>query len=131
MASVAGHPASGGPAVRPWPIVLLLAGCALEPPVDQPLVPVPVEYPQWWHEVESCVGRSGDFNRVEWYVADLATTREEAGVTYGKQVWIDHGFLNHQMVVKHEMYHVLGGDGDHSEPEWRACHLTWDSQIAG
>lgn len=34
------------------------------------LDPVPPEYSLWYAEVESCLGRQGNFSVVSWYVAD-------------------------------------------------------------
>jgi hypothetical protein len=105
--------------------LLLLFGCALEPPTDTPISPPPT-YRQWWHEVETCVGRQGDFDLVEWYEADLSD-RGLSGVSYGRKVFIEPRFRDHPTVVKHEMFHVLGGDRGHRDPHWKTCHLTWGS----
>jgi hypothetical protein len=105
--------------------LLLLLGCSLEPPTDTPISPPPT-YRQWWHEVETCVGRQGDFNRVEWYVADLRSGGH-AGHADGYTIWLDPDFTGHPLVVKHEIFHVLGGDRGHRDPEWITCHLKWGS----
>jgi hypothetical protein len=109
--------------------LLLLAACAVEPATDTPISPTPSLYREWWSEVETCVRRQGSFDRVRWFEADLAS-QGKAGYRVGNTIWLDHGFTQHELVVKHEIFHVLGGSGDHHEPEWQRCHLTWESNNA-
>lgn len=72
--------------------------------------------------MEACTHRHGDFDKVHWFETDLASGGR-AGYTLGKDVWLDHDWKNERLAVAHESFHVLGGSGDHHEPEWKLCNL--------
>ena len=87
----------------------------------------PEEYRGWWETVEACSSRSGDFDLVRWYQADVL-------VIGGKDVsgsWepphditVAKTAKGNAFVVHHEMLHdLLRGDPDHEHEAWSHCDL--------
>lgn len=112
-------------------IVVTAAGAMLrcivpsEPPLPrgavamQPLRP----YAFWWEMTERCSGRSGDFDRVQWYVMPNATAFEIRGREYngywfpqdGGSIVLAEGSTHAGPLVRHEMLHaLLGGPAGHN-----------------
>lgn len=122
--------------------VALASSCStLDPSASLPRGAVPMEapalYEQWWEATESCAGVGGSFGRVEWFVVPGVSSFEtEAGEKVGlwvktgerRQIVISEGYLEHEMVVRHEMLHDLLSREGHPEPYFAEfCHLTWES----
>lgn len=106
--------------MRSLALVLGLAGCSiLGPDMDavdhRPLEPLPESYPRWYAATEACLGRSGDFGVVRWFVAEsLAVNgREVAGVVrLPHAITMRRGFVDDEVAVRHEMVHEILGRGD-------------------
>jgi len=92
----------------------------------EPLEPLPV-YVEWWAATETCSGQRSDLGAIKWYTA--LTIATEVAVARGvwvppHEITIVRGFEDDEVTVRHEMLHdLLGGDSDHTEPEWAACGL--------
>lgn len=127
-------------------IALIALGCAPAPFSPNALldgaVPfsAPTEYRSWWASTEACSGRTGDFESIEWYTVPGASMDTDIGEKVG--FWARHDglstitiagdYLDHELVIRHEMLHeLLGRDGHPDEYFVARCGLTWDSwQVA-
>lgn len=97
----------------------------------------PVTYEAWWEATEACAGLGGSFGRVEWFVVPgVSSFPTEVGEKVGlwvksgerRQIIIAEGYLEHEMVVRHEMLHDLLSREGHPEPYFaEMCHLTWET----
>ena len=120
-------------------LVALVSSCAtLSPgeslPTGAQPVEAPVEYAAWWSATESCSQLSGSYDRVEWYVVPgVSSFPTEVGEKVGlwirsgsrRQIVIAERYLEHEMVVRHEMLHALMKRGTHpSQMFVGACHLA-------
>ncbi len=103
--------------------LLALVGCAVEPPADQPLTPLPA-YPAWYQEVETCAGERGDYGGLRFFLLDADDPH--GGITFGQDIWLRYADSQSRLVVEHEMLHSLIGDGDHGDPRWVGCGLHPD-----
>jgi hypothetical protein len=103
-------------------LVSLLVGCEtpVEPPAPADLVAFnpPRRFAAWWQLVESCAGRTGDFNAVRWYIAPDAHELRVGGEDFQGYWWsrgnrialAEHWRFDGQL-VRHEMLHALVGSG--------------------
>lgn len=89
----------------------------------------PDRYAVWYAEMEACVGRRGNYDKVRWFVLDSTIAARHA--MYG--VWQPpHGIylalpaVASEAVVRHEMVHDLIGAG-HPVPPFDACAPRWPS----
>lgn len=113
--------------------LLLMLGCAS--PLDvqgaSPFTPPPV-FAEYWREIETCSGLSGDWRRVEWYVVPAGQIVWDG--THYSGVWqpphtiyISDVVLEHldryATTVKHEMLHDLRGRGGHP-PVFETCGVN-------
>jgi len=123
-------------------LLATLAACeVLGPPSPLPdnaqALATPPEYRDWWTATEQCSGRQGRFDAIRWYVVPGAKTLSTSN---GPKVgWWSHSrdgnriilageFVKSELVVRHEMLHVLLDRGGHpSEYFQSACQLTWDT----
>jgi hypothetical protein len=77
-----------------------------------PMQPMAV-YTLWWSFVEECSARSGDFNRVRWYVVPGAESiPTEIGSVQGmwlsgNRIVVAGKSVRHGPLVRHEMLHAL------------------------
>lgn len=122
--------------------VALATSCSTVSPSDSlPVGAVPMEapvlYQQWWEATEACAALDGSFERVEWFVVPGASSfPTEAGEKVGlwvksgerRQIIVAEGYLEHEMVVRHEMLHDLLSREGHPEPYFaERCQLTWET----
>lgn len=93
----------------------------------------PPEYVEIWHEVERCLGRTYDINRVRFYmvVADSFNTIQcDGGRCFGKYEPREHSlyfpvpFLGSVILLKHEFIHALGVQFHPPEPFLRCADWT-------
>jgi hypothetical protein len=116
-----------------WLVPLFaVAGCAFEPTGDEPMN-APAVYRQWWAKTEECSGRKGDFERIRWYEIPGHAFDCPSGRCVGRwqsdgRIIVAGDWLQHEMVVRHEMLHALIGHTGHPDLEFRQeCRLTWDT----
>jgi hypothetical protein len=100
-------------------VLVLLVGCAVEPPTDYPLTPHP-EYRVWWKQMEACSGRRGNYDAIRRYEMESKTKR---GHYEDRNIWIHYWHVDDRETVAHEELHALGVRG-HSGPEWGWCRIT-------
>lgn len=122
--------------MKPTPIVALLACLACREPLSvqgaEPFDP-PASFAGWWHEMEVCSGRSGDWRRVMWFLVDTLAlgSHDKLGVwAHPHSIYLLRHVAVHtdglppwqpwaQTVVKHEMLHDMAGP-DHG-PAFGRC----------
>jgi hypothetical protein len=107
------------------------------PPSAQLVAAPPETYREWWAKTEACSGRSGDFNRIQWYVVpDAQTFNTDAGEKVGLwthsnagvRIIIAGDYAASELVVRHEMLHaLLDREGHPQEYFHDRCGLTWDT----
>jgi hypothetical protein len=100
----------------------------------------PTEYRSWWASTESCSGISGDFDQIAWYtVPGVSTMGTDIGEKVGiwayqdgqSTITIAGEYVQHELVVRHEMLHeLLGREGHPDEYFVARCGLTWESWSA-
>lgn len=101
-------------------------------PEGEPL-PAPEAYRTWWRETEACAGRTGNFERVRWFVregSDFAcpTGRCVGRWESGHRIYVARRWQHHPLVIRHEMLHAILGTGDHPAEHFvTRCGLTWES----
>jgi hypothetical protein len=89
------------------------------------LDPLPVSYQTWWHEVEACSGKTGNFNAIAWYYIpnvhwfDVGSTPTVLGFWQPSRHSITLAGLqiNNAYLVRHEALHVILNTVDHP-PEY-------------
>lgn len=122
---------------------LAASGCAgFEPsPSELPSfsvrIPAPEKFQSWHASTESCSGLAADFQTVEWYVVpDVDSFLVDGAPRVGmwqrvggrSQIIIAGNYLDHEMVVRHEiLHHLLGREGHPSDLFVEKCQLTWES----
>lgn len=118
--------------------LLALAACSFEPSeLGAVRFDPPPSYRAMWARAESCTGRAGDFDRIQWWVVpgvelfeyDPQQPRSD-GLYHsgGPSITLAGGVLSHPMVVRHEMLHALGFGSDHPTVPFRdPCRATWGS----
>jgi hypothetical protein len=107
-------------------VALVFAAARCSSPTDSlpsgavPLNP-PAIYETWWHEVEQCSGKTGDFAAISWYYVPgqgdftVGSNPDIVGVwqashhsiTLAQSVW------ENAEVVRHEELHAILQRGDH------------------
>jgi len=101
----------------------------------------PPSYSVWWERTEACSHMEGDMGRVAWFVVPgVRTFPTESGekVGYwsrtrsGTQIIVAGEYMQHELVVSHEILHELLGREGHPEDYFRdMCKLTWDTFSEG
>lgn len=87
----------------------------------------PTSYRAWWAATETCSGRSGRVERIEWFLATSIVSN--GALAFGAwtpphQIVIVSGFENDETIVRHEMLHdLLDGDSEHRARAWTTCDL--------
>ena len=126
---------------------LALAGCGggdlpTEPAADGAvrLDPTPDTYQGWWHEVEACSGKLGDFNAISWYYVpnvNWFTVGSDATVIGYWQpsrhsITLAGLSVNDAYLVRHEALHVILNTVQHP-PEYfeQKCASAVVRPIAG
>jgi hypothetical protein len=108
--------------------LLLLAGCAFEPPSGERFAP-PAEYRAWWDSAQACSGRQGRFDELHFLVVEGYSFDcpggECAGYTKGQTITLASEWTGTELVVKHEMIHALGVDGHPDVPFVTPCRAVW------
>jgi len=114
---------------RIW-LAVLLTGCAFMPEDAVPFEP-PALYHDLWDSAQACTGRRGDFSQLRFFVVEgisFDTPQGPAtGWTEGTTITLASEWVDHPLVVKHELIHALGIDGHPYVPFVDPCHATWDS----
>ncbi len=107
-------------------------GCGFEPLGASTWAP-PATYETWWQRTQECSGRTGDFSAVKWFVVRGKTFECPSGTCVarwepGQRIYIASDYVNHELVVRHEMLHALLDRPGHPNPPFAAgCQLTWES----
>lgn len=106
-------------------------------PVGAVALSAPAIYREWHQSTEACSGLAGSFSTIQFYVVPgVSTFSTEDGPKVGlwtrvgkiNRIVIAGDYLEHEMVVRHEMLHgLLGREGHPPEYFVDRCHLTWDS----
>jgi hypothetical protein len=125
-------------------LLIPLLGCTTEPTSALPegaqaFVP-PAEYQAWWVSTEGCSAIQGNIGRIKWYVVPGVSTfptseGEKVGIRIKSgddiRIVIAGNYVEHEMVVRHEMLHALLNRAGHP-PEYfqDRCHLTWETWAA-
>lgn len=123
------------PARAGW-VLVALAGCAFEPTGDRPFDPPP-EFREWFARTEACSGRTGDFDRIRWYVVDGESFPCPGGRCVGRwndnhHIYLASAYAGSELVVRHEMLHDLLNRGGHPDPPFgNPCPLTWETWPGG
>jgi len=108
--------------------LLLTMACAgfldVERQNTRPLEPLPV-YPDWWSQISTCAGRSGDLGRIDWWQASSITVNKRIVRGQWQQphrITLVSFYIDSENVVKHEMLHdLLDGDPEHRDASWDVC----------
>lgn len=112
--------------------VLCLAGCAFEPEGARPFEP-PEAYRAWFEATEACSARAGSFEAIQWFAVpgrDFACPSGRCVGRWepGQRIYLAESWLDHEMVVRHEMLHALLDRSGHPNPPFgEGCPLTWDT----
>ena len=106
-------------------------------PIGAVALSAPAVYAEWHQRTQACSGLSGTISSVEFYVVpgvDAFPTKDGPKVGLwtrdgqSSRIVIAGNFVNHEMVVRHEMLHqLLGREGHPDEYFVTRCQLTWDS----
>lgn len=113
-------------------LTMLLAACGFEPAGDAPITP-PSWFRDWWSKTEACSGRTGDFDRVKWFVVEGPGFKCPGGTCAGHwesshEIFLAGDYRNNELVVRHEMLHELLGRPGHPDPPFgEGCPLTWST----
>lgn len=122
---------------------LLSSGCAAAEP-SSPSLPAlairleaPAHFRAWFEATERCSGIPASFETVEWYVVPgvdsfVADGAQRVGmwqrVGGESQIVIAGNYVDHEMVVSHEiLHHILSREGHPSEMFAERCQLTWET----
>lgn len=125
--------------------LLLLGACASFTPSEPELpslavrIDAPEQYLGWFQATASCSGTTGDFQAIEWYVVPgvdqfVVDGAPRVGMWQrvgGKsQIVVAGNYVDHEMVVSHEiLHHLLGREGHPADIFVNRCQLTWDSWL--
>lgn len=110
--------------------LLLLACTAPFSPAGASRVAPPAEYQAWWREVESCAGRTGRFERVEWFLVPGRSFRAAGRDVIGRwepphRIYLAADWAANDFVVRHEILHDLIGRAGHPfHPFVEPCALA-------
>lgn len=118
-----------------WSLVLVaLPACAFAPEDAQRLERPPQVYREWFTRTQQCSGLRGDFSRLEFFVVEGESFACPTGRCSGRweppgRIYVARRYVEHEMVVRHEMLHALIGTAGHPDPPFagRGCGLTWES----
>jgi hypothetical protein len=110
---------------------LLLSACAFMPNEAEPYTP-PESYRAVWAQAEACTGVKGSMDRIAFYKMpgrsfESPNIPNAAGHSDHHRIILAEHWLDHPMVVKHEMIHALIGSGHPKEPFEVPCKATWES----
>ena len=123
--------------------VAMIGGCSAFSPSTAALPAGAVQlaarpdFAAWFSKTEACARVSGQFQQIQWFVVPGAATFETSeGPKVG--MWEKSGsvariiiagrYLDHEMVVRHEMlHHLLDREGHPQEFFADRCHLTWET----
>lgn len=124
-------------------LIALTAGCASFAPSEPglPLAAVrfdaPSHFRAWFTRTEACSELRGSFEAIDWYVVPgvdsfLFEDQPRVGmwqrVEGRSQIVIAGNYLDHEMVVSHEiLHHLLGREGHPASFFESGCALTWDA----
>jgi hypothetical protein len=123
--------------------IIAFGGCSSLAPADEALpdgampIAAPAAYRAWFDRTESCSNLRGRFDQIQWYVVPAVETfPTAAGPKVGMweksggsaRVIIAGRYVDHEMVVRHEMlHHLLDREGHPAEYFVQRCRLTWDT----
>lgn len=104
--------------------LILMAGCVTPtdpnalPDGAEWLVPLPVEYVEWWAETERCAGTTGDFASVRWAIYPdrfFVPGTRNSGVAHidTRMVELAGRYRLNAPTVRHEMLHLLLQTAEH------------------
>ncbi len=130
------------------PLLVFAFGCSIidpSPPTVPngavPLLFVPANYEAWFAKTVKCSGVDGRMEPIEWFVvpnvSQFATSNgEKVGMWERRgnhvRIVIAGSYLQHEMVIRHEMlHHLLDAAGHPPEYFSTRCHLTWASWDGG
>jgi len=124
----------------------LISGCASLAPSEPSLpagalaIATPAVYREWNQRTEQCSGLADDVSAIQFYVVPgVDTFPTEAGPKVGlwqreggvNRIVIAGNYVEHEMVVRHEMLHaLLQREGHPANYFVDRCHLTWESWSA-
>lgn len=122
---------------------LVSSACATVSPTQEVLpalavrIEAPAHFRTWFDQTEACSGLSATFEAVEWYVVPGVDSFEMDGeprvgmwqrVGENSQIVIAGNYVDHEMVVSHEiLHHILSREGHPSEMFAGRCQLTWET----
>lgn len=114
---------------------VMVGNCAFAPPDGTEEFAPPAHYREIWQDAEKCTGKSGDFNRVHWYVVPGHDFKADGIVAIGHwstphDILIAQDWLTTDWVIRHEMIHDLTRLAhDHGPRDiqiWGVqCHAMW------
>lgn len=116
--------------MRTLALALALAGCTthIVDVVDAVPFDPPQMYREWYNRAAQCVGTTGDFDRVRWFVVpgdtwfDDWVGREIAGRWVPPHnIYIADGERDWEWIVRHESIHDQLQDGAHPTPPFGLC----------
>ena len=120
----------------------MIGGCAafspsLALPAGAVQIAARAEFATWFARTEACSGIRGQFQQIQWFVvpgAETFETGDGAKVRMGEKngsatrIIIAGRYLDHEMVVRHEiLHHLLDREGHPAEFFADRCHLTWET----
>jgi hypothetical protein len=113
-------------------MAMLLTGCSSFMPEDATTFPPPDSYRRVWIEAMACTGKIKNFDAITFYMVPGETfyhpdDDHAAGAGYDNKIFLAEAYLDHPMVVKHEMIHILRGSGHPDTPFKTPCKATWDT----
>lgn len=115
----------------------LLGGCSRFAPEDAERIEPPEIYRAWWSRTEQCSGRTGRMTRIQWFKVPGHGFACPTGTCAGRwednhSIYIAEDWLEHEMVVRHEMLHELLNVPGHPDPPFGdPCPLTWSTWSGG
>jgi len=117
--------------LRVLPLLLLL-GCAdplgwLEATHPERFEPPP-EYVTYWRSVEDCVGKTGNFDRLRFYVSDSLPCPDYRWGCRGywvepHDIYLVRSVSMQSPIVRHEMIHDLLQGGGHPSRFFPRCEV--------
>jgi hypothetical protein len=93
----------------------------------------PTAYRMWWNEMEQCSKvTKKSFNKIRWYEVqaynfDMVGLEEISwllGYAHidGNEIYVAFARTTDEMIIKHEMLHILTGPG-HRDYPYKVCHI--------
>ena len=107
------------------------AGCNRFAPDEYYPIDPPAAYRTWWASTEGCSGLSGNYDRIKFfavpgYAFDCPSGRCVGHWESSHRIYVAEEWLDHEMVIRHEMLHdLVGHDGHPNPPFGQGCPLTW------